>query len=109
MEMNYIIDTSAYSAYFKGDARLKSYFQPDSTIYIPLMVIGELRAGFAAGTKSDYNEKYLQQFLDMPQVRVLNFSDQTTFIYGLIYARLKKIGESYWKQRYVDRGLSFRT
>jgi tRNA(fMet)-specific endonuclease VapC len=80
--MNYIIDTSAYSSFFKGDSRLKGYFKPDSTICVPLVVIGELRAGFAAGTKHDYNEKYLQQFLDKPQVRVLNLSDKTTIIYG---------------------------
>ena len=91
--MNYIIDTSAYSSFFKGDPRLKSYFKPNSTIYVPLVVIGELRAGFAAGTKYDYNEKYLQQFIDKPQVRILNLSDKTTVIYGLIYARLKKAGK----------------
>ena len=91
--MSYIIDTSAYSSFFKGDSKLKSYFKPDSNIYVPLVVIGELRAGFAAGTKPDYNEKYLQQFLDKPQVRILNLSDKTAVIYGLIYARLKKAGK----------------
>ncbi len=93
MEMNYIIDTSAYSSFFKGDQRLKNYFQPDSIIYIPIVVIGELRAGFSAGTKPDYNERYLQQFLDKPQVRILNLSYKTTTIYGLIYARLRKAGK----------------
>jgi len=93
VEINYLIDTSAYSSFFRGDSRLKSYFKPGNNIYIPLVVIGELRAGFAAGTKPDYNEKYLQQFLDKPQVRILNLSDKTTVIYGLIYARLKKAGK----------------
>lgn len=88
-----IIDTSAYSSFFKGEKELKQYFEQDSIIYIPIVVIGELRAGFAAGTKHDYNEKYLQQFLDKPQVRILNLSDKTTVIYGLIYARLKKTGK----------------
>lgn len=91
--MNYLIDTSAYSSFFKGDTRLKNYFKTDSNIYIPLVVIGELRAGFAAGTKPDYNEKYLQQFLDRPQVNILNLSNKTTVIYGLIYTRLKKAGK----------------
>lgn len=93
MEMNYLIDTSAYSSFFKGDPRFKSYFKPDSNIYMPMVVIGELRAGFAAGTKPDYNEKYLQQFLDKPQVRILNLTDKTTVLYGLIYSRLKKAGK----------------
>jgi len=43
--------------------------------------------------KADYNEKYLQQFLDKPQVKILNLSYKTTTIYGLIYSRLKKAGK----------------
>jgi predicted nucleic acid-binding protein len=92
MEMKYIIDTSAYSSFFKGEPRVKRYFEQSSSIYMPVVVAGELRAGFAAGNKRDYNEGYLQQFLDQPKVRVLNLSDKTTFHYASIYAALKQAG-----------------
>jgi len=92
MAVKYVIDTSAYSAFFRGDARLRDYFASDVDLYVPLIVVGELRAGFAAGAKREYNEKYLQRFLDSPQVNVLNLSDKTATIYATIYAHLKKKG-----------------
>lgn len=90
MEIKYIIDTSAYSSYFVGDPRLKDYFDESSIVYMPIIVVGELRAGFAAGSKRDYNERYLQQFLDNPKVRVINLSDKTSEYYASIFATLKQ-------------------
>lgn len=90
--MKYVVDTNAYSTFFKGDDRFRKYFEQASIMYVPLVVIGELRGGFNAGTKADYNEKYLQRFLDKPQVSILSLSDKTATIYGLLYAQLKKAG-----------------
>lgn len=59
-------------------------------LYMPIIVVGELRAGFAAGSKRDYNERYLQQFLDNPKVRVINLSDKTSEYYASIFATLKQ-------------------
>ncbi len=59
---------------------------------MPLIVIGELRAGFITGTKTAENEKWLQQFLDDPNVITLSLSDQSTVVYSRVYAKLKQIG-----------------
>ena len=91
--MTYIVDTSAYSSFFRGETKLKQYFEQDITICIPLIVVGELRGGFAAGSKYDYNEHYLQRFLDRPNVRVLGLSDKTTILYASIYATLRQSGK----------------
>ena len=57
-----------------------------------MLVIGELRAGFAAGSRTHANEKLLQKFLDAPNVNTLTLSDKTTKLYGLIFGKLKAAG-----------------
>ena len=88
--MKTIIDTSAYSAMYRGDVRLKKYLKAD--LYIPVIVVGELRAGFANGSKQQQNEMYLCRFLDAPNVTFLKIGDKTTKIYGKIFAQLRKTG-----------------
>lgn len=92
MAINYVLDTSAYSAFNRGDARLKVWFTPDNGIYAPLIVIGELRAGFAAGSKQPENEALLQRFLDAPNVNSLTISNATTKLFADIYKRLRQAG-----------------
>ena len=42
-----LLDTSACSGFNRGDGRLKDYFRPNYKMLVPLIAIGELRAGFA--------------------------------------------------------------
>ena len=87
------LDTSAYSAFNRGDKRLKNWFSVDIDIVIPSIVIGELRAGFAAGNKNKENEELLQRFLDSPNVFIETISDETTKKYTQIYIDLRKKGK----------------
>lgn len=87
------LDTSAYSAFNRGDKRLKNWFSVDIDIVIPSIVIGELRAGFAAGNKNKENEELLQRFLDSPNVFIETISDETTKKYAQIYIDLRKKGK----------------
>lgn len=91
--MSFTLDTSAYSAFNRGDKRLKEWFQADNEIVVPIIVIGELRAGFAAGSKRKENEDLLQRFLDSPNVIVVAITDATTRIYAEIYVRLRQKGK----------------
>jgi len=90
--MSYTLDTSAYSAFNRGDKRLRSWFTSENDIIIPIVVVGELRAGFAAGNKRKENEQLLQRFLDSPNVYVQSITDKTTVIYSFIYLGLRKKG-----------------
>ena len=64
--MSFTLDTSAYSAFNRGDKRLRKWFTSDNDIIVPIIVIGELRAGFVAGGRRKENEDRLQGFLDSP-------------------------------------------
>ncbi len=91
--MSFTLDTSAYSAFNRGDKRLRAWFSPNNDIIVPTIVIGELRAGFNAGSKQKENEELLQRFLDSPNVSVQTISDKTTVIYSHIYLSLRKKGK----------------
>ena len=90
---SFTLDTSAYSAFNRGDKRLKVWFNTETDIIVPSIVIGELRAGFATGGKGKENENLLQRFLDSPNVFVETLSDATTKIFAEIYLRLRDKGK----------------
>lgn len=90
--MRLVIDTSAYSAFNRGDERLRPFFVSDAELLLPLIVVGELRAGFSAGNRRLENEALLRRFLDMPNVTTLSLSEQTTQLFADIYAQLRQAG-----------------
>ncbi|MEK7059175.1 MAG: type II toxin-antitoxin system VapC family toxin [Patescibacteria group bacterium] len=90
--MKYILDTSAYSAFNRGDERLRPWFKSSNEIIVPIIVIGELRAGFAAGDKTQDNENLLQRFLNSPNVHTAMLTDDTTKLFAEVYLSLRKAG-----------------
>jgi len=87
-----VLDTSAYSGFNRGDKRLKIFFRSDNQILIPLIVVGELRAGFSLGTKSQENEALLQKLLDGPNVTTITITDKTTRLFAALFRQLKLAG-----------------
>lgn len=87
-----VLDTSAYSGFNRGDKRLKEFFRTDNEIFVPLIVLGELRAGFSLGSKSKENEVLLQKFLDSSNVSTITITDQTTRLFAAIFQQLKVAG-----------------
>ncbi len=91
--MSFTLDTSAYAAFNRGDKRLRAWFTSDNDIIVPIIVVGELRAGFAAGSMHKENEELLQRFLDSTNVYVKTITDSTTVIYSQIYLKLREKGK----------------
>lgn len=91
--MTIVVDTSAFSVYGRGvDRRLVPWFKAEHQLLMPMIVIGELRAGFAVGNKRQENEKLLRQFLDASNVSTLTISDTTSTIYADVYRKLRQAG-----------------
>jgi tRNA(fMet)-specific endonuclease VapC len=61
-------------------------------VWLPFIVVGELRAGFAVGTQGTRNEAALSRFLLKPGVAILYADDQTTQHYANVYRQLRKQG-----------------
>lgn len=90
--MKLALDTNAYRAAADGDARTVEVLSGAEEIWLPFAVLGELRAGFAAGAKPLKNEAGLTLFLNSPRVQVLLADDQTTHHYATLYAQLRRQG-----------------
>ena len=90
--MNVALDTNAYSDFMRGDPARVQIIRTARQIHLPLIVLGELRAGFAAGNQKSANAANLQRFLGSPRVSVLLPDEQTTHHYAQLYLLLRKKG-----------------
>jgi predicted nucleic acid-binding protein len=90
--MNVALDTNAYSDFMRGVETRVSLVRAARHIHLPLIVLGELRAGFAAGNQESTNAANLQRFLNSPRVSILLPDEQTTHHYAQLYFQLRKKG-----------------
>ncbi len=90
--MKFLIDTNRYSDFMKGDAAVVEIFANADRIYIPFVVVAELRAGFSCGTIAVKNEASLVRFLANSRVEILYADSQTTQAYAQVYAQLRRQG-----------------
>jgi tRNA(fMet)-specific endonuclease VapC len=87
-----LLDTSAYSAFFRGDPRIVPLVQSAREILLPSIVLGELFAGFALGNREEKNLAELEQFLSSPRVRVVYVMEESARWYSQIYQELRAAG-----------------
>ena len=92
--MNIALDTNAYSDFMRGDATRVETVRAARSVAIPLIVLGEIRAGLAAGNRESANAANLQRFLSSPRVSVLLPDELTTHHYAQLYLQLRSKGAS---------------
>ena len=90
--MNLALDTNAYSDFMRGVAERVAMVRAVEAIFLPFIVLGELRAGFAAGDRQSANSANLQRFLASPRVSVLLADEQTTHYYAQLHRELREHG-----------------
>lgn len=88
------LDTNSYSEFFKGDKTILRELNTSSSIFIPVIVLGELFYGFHRGELFDLNEKRLNKFLKKDSVKIINISSKTARIFGEIKNLIWKKGNS---------------
>jgi len=86
------LDTNTYSDFLRGVSSRVDVIRRAERIHLPLIVIGELRAGFAIGSYQAENVTKLRQFLASPRVSILHPDEATTELYASVYADLRKRG-----------------
>jgi tRNA(fMet)-specific endonuclease VapC len=86
------IDTNRYVDFARGVPEAVERLRRADEIFVPFVVLGELRAGFAGGTRSEENEAALVRFLDRRRVDVLFASEGTTHHYGRLFQQLRRQG-----------------
>jgi len=61
-------------------------------VFVSVVVLGELRAGFLKGSKRARNESILREFLSSPRVRTLDVDEGTSEWYAAIHDHLRREG-----------------
>jgi tRNA(fMet)-specific endonuclease VapC len=87
-----LLDTSAFVSYLRGDGRVLDWLAKAECVYMSVFVLGELYAGFKAGTKEKENRQIIERFLMKTTVSVLEASRETAEVFALIKNSLKKQG-----------------
>ncbi|TBR16994.1 type II toxin-antitoxin system VapC family toxin [bacterium] len=87
-----LLDTSAYSALFRGDPDAKEVLASADLVHLNPVVIGELLAGFGLGRRRDKNLRELDDFLSSARVKVVPIDEETSSRYAAIVAGLRAAG-----------------
>jgi tRNA(fMet)-specific endonuclease VapC len=87
------LDTNTYTDLCRGAARVVELVRDAEAVFLPFVVVAELRAGFALGRRSAENERVLHRFLAKPGVAALFADEQTTRHYATLFGDLRRRGK----------------
>lgn len=90
--MRIALDTNRYVDLCKGFDDTVTLVASAEAVFLPFVVLAELRAGFAAGRRTAENERVLRRFLMKDGVGVLYPDDGTTHRYATTFRQLKTQG-----------------
>jgi tRNA(fMet)-specific endonuclease VapC len=92
VEVKLALDTNRYTDLCRGNVSVVEMVEFADEVWLPFVVLGELRAGFAVGSQGPRNEAVLRRFLLKSGVSLLYADEQTTHHYATIYRQLRKQG-----------------
>lgn len=87
-----VLDTNAYSALFRGDETVRDAISSARRVILSPVVLGELQAGFALGSKRSKNSTELGAFLAQPTVFVEEIGKKTAEQFAKIFVQLREKG-----------------
>jgi tRNA(fMet)-specific endonuclease VapC len=86
------LDTNRLTDLFQGDSQLADRLAECDEVWLPLMVLAEIQAGFYGGSQQHRNEALLRSFLIKPTVGILLPERDTADHYGRLFVQLKRAG-----------------
>lgn len=88
-----ILDTNLYRLLFEAkDEDLLRTINEAQNVFLSVIVLGELIAGFKGGSREKKNKDVLEEFISEQAVEILNVGQETANIYGEIKYYLDKKG-----------------
>jgi tRNA(fMet)-specific endonuclease VapC len=91
-EVRVALDTNRLTDLFQGDAELADKLGECDEVWVPLIVLAEIKAGFYGGSQEHRNEILLQRLLATPTVGVLLPARETAEQYARLFVQLKRAG-----------------
>jgi tRNA(fMet)-specific endonuclease VapC len=86
------LDTNRLTDLFQGDAELADRLGECDEVWLPLIVLAEIKAGFYGGSQHRRNETLLQNFLAKPTVGILLPERETAEHYARLFVQLERAG-----------------
>ena len=90
---NILLDTNAYAAFKRDVPDAVEIIRHAPSIIINSIVLGELLAGFASGTREAANRQELKRFFDSDRVKLFSVDDDTAEYYAMVYRNLRSKGQ----------------
>jgi len=90
--MRIALDTNRLTDLFRGDVELAGLLGSCDEVWIPFVVLAEMKAGFYGGTRQTGNEALLTSLLGRETVGVLFATRETTEQYARLFVQLKRAG-----------------
>jgi len=91
-EIRVALDANRLTDLFRRDSALAVQLGACSEIWIPLTMLGEIKAGFYGGNAHRQNEILLNRMLAKPAVRILSPTRETAEQYARQFVQLKRAG-----------------
>lgn len=80
-----LLDTSAYAAFRRGQAQAIEVVPFAPVVILNSIVVGELLAGFAAGSRELQNRTELTEFMSSPYVQLVSMDQEAAETYSTAY------------------------
>lgn len=90
--MTLCIDTNAYAAFKRGHRQIVGLLEAADELLVPTIVLGELYAGFALGTREQSNLRELEEFLRLAGIVIAPVTEGVAQRYGALIRTLKSQG-----------------
>ncbi len=91
--MKLVLDTNVYSDYAEGLSETVNFLAAHGErLYLPSVVIGELNFGFMKGSRQQFNERKLKQFIKLLRVEIIDVGADVARKYAIVFLSLQKKG-----------------
>lgn len=90
--MRLLVDTNCFADLVANDRRAHERFQQADEIWLSIITIGELLAGFLRGSRQVQNERKLAELLELQGVNVLMLGSETARHYARLWNTLRAQG-----------------
>ena len=90
--MRLLLDSNRFTAYCSGGPQVVDRLDSAVQIWIPFVVLAEIRLGARLLKRGDAQAQLLSRFLQQPGVFSAHSTDATTHHYSILYAQLRRQG-----------------
>lgn len=92
MALRVHLDTTTFTAFLRKDETAVYVVERASALLLSPIVLGELKAGFALGSRDREDRRILETFLESPRVSIVDIDDKVTDRYAAIDRQLRLQG-----------------